>query len=122
MAIIPLETDPQRGVLVLLDRKESTGPFLITKRQWKLPVIALRKPPELCGIEEPELGKEAKEKWTLPYRNQFCHSLQTAINESGIKRLLIVDDGNDGKNWETSPYNPLISGVEIEDVKTDISQ
>lgn len=120
MAIIPLHADPQSGVLVLLDRKETTGPFFITEHNKELPVVSLRQPPELCGVEEPELQKEAKELWTLPYREQFCRSLQTAIVESGIKRLLIAD-GNGGKNWEVSPYGGSVKGVEIEDVKANIS-
>jgi len=119
MAVIPLTLDQETGVLVLLDRKETIGPFLIIKDDIKLPIIALRQPPELCGIDEPELSREEKEVWTQPYRKQFCDSLQKAINKSGVKKLFIAN-GVGGKAWRESSYSECVSGVEVIDAKEDI--
>ena len=119
MAIVRLLSDKESGVLILLDRKETTGPFVITRDDTKLPIIALRQPPELCGIDEPELDREEKENWTQSYRKQFCDSLQKVIHESGINKLIIVD-GDNGKTWEASPYSKLVYGVEVQDAQVDI--
>lgn len=117
MAIVTDASLKNKGVLVLVDRLEKSGPFVIFEEQdKKYPIVSLRQPPELCGIDEPELIGDALEQWTVSYRNRFCESLQDAYIKSGVEELLIVG----GSQWELSSYAPLAPRINVGQTDNDL--
>ncbi len=118
MAIIVDELSSEDGVLVLLDRKEKEGLFVILKNEHKeeyLPIVTLRQPPELCGIEESDISGEERGKWIIPHRVKFCNSLQKSIKKSNIKKLLVVSGA-----WTQEPYADAVRGIRVKEVKENI--
>ncbi len=116
MAIRVNEYMPAQGVLILLDREERKGPFLIDTEK-KYPIVSLRQPPELCGINESVFELSERSKWIEPFRKKFCSSLAEAVQESGIDTLVIASGG---VPWEESPYASCVVDVVIEEVGTDV--
>lgn len=116
MAIRVNSLNPEQGVLILLDREEKSGPFLITVGK-KYPIVSLRQPPELCGIDESSYDPAIKNEWIKPFREDFCESLGQAVKESRISRLIIASGG---LQWTNSPYATCISDIEVKETNVDI--
>lgn len=117
MAIRTVEHIPHHGILILLDREEKGGPFLTTPER-RYPIVSLRQPPELCGIDESVFDPAEKDTWIAPYRDSFISSLVGAVAESGIKQLVIAGGG---VPWPESPYAPHFPELVVREVFDDIT-
>ncbi len=115
MAIKVNSRFPKQGVLVLLDREEKSGPFVIVSGK-KYPIVSLRQPPELCGIDESTFDPSKKDEWIQPYREQFCDSLNLAVLKSGIDTLFIAAGG---VPWVRSSYSSCMPQVSIVEISED---
>lgn len=119
MAIVIDPISSKSGVLILVDRQETTGPFVVftSDKTKKFPIVSLRRPPELCGIDEPEnFTAQELEKWTRPYREQFCRSLAQACKKANVKILFLAASSS----WDQSPYTSLINNIMIKNATKDI--
>jgi hypothetical protein len=116
MSIRVDENIPGHGILILLDREEKVGPFLNTTDR-KYPIVSLRQPPELCGIDESAFDPAQEETWIMPYRNSFGETLADAVKESGIQTLIIAGGG---VPWMQSPYATYLPELVVEEIFLDI--
>ncbi len=118
MAIVCSPNHPEGGFLILTDRIENTGPFIIFSAapDRKYPLVSLRRPPELCGIDEPTFKTRNEfEVWRLPFIETFSRSLQDAYDRAGIKKLRLAA----ATDWKTSLYADLTT-LQVESIEEDV--
>lgn len=118
MVIVRSLNNPEKGFLILTERIENTGPFIIFSAALdrKYPLVSLRRPPELCGIDEPTFKtKNEFELWRLPFIKTFSQSLKDAYDRAGVKKLYLAA----ATDWKTSPYADLTK-LQIESIEGDV--
>ncbi len=118
MSVLVDSAQPNYGVLVLTERKETTGPFVICgdMPDDKFPIISLRRPPELCGIDEPTFDNDAEfQKWREPYIASFMNALTQTCKEHKITELGLAAS----EKWGDSIYATRIN-LKVQNILADI--